>query len=247
MKIGLVLSGGGARGAFHIGVLQALEEANIKPDIISGTSVGAIIGCLYSAGVSPATMLDTLLKTKWYDFFSIKYPKNGISDLKYVHEMLEQFIPINDFSSLHIPLYITATNLNSGKLEIFNSGEIYKRVVASCAVPLVFRPVEMNESIYLDGGILLNLPVQPIREFCDQIIAVNLMPIGVSSNDKLNGYFNLISRVLELSVDNHTTAQKKLTDVLIETVEIAKYSRFDLKPTQELYDLGYATAKLALN
>ena len=161
--------------------------------------------------------------------------------------MLEQFIPINDFSSLHIPLYITATNLNSGKLEIFNSGEIYKRVVASCAVPLVFRPVEMNESFYLDGGILLNLPVQPIREFCDQIIAVNLMPIGVSSNDKLNGYFNLISRVLELSVDNHTTAQKKLTDILIETVEISKYSRFDLKPTQELYDLGYATAKLALN
>ena len=63
----------------------------------------------------------------------------------------------------------------------------------------------------------------------------------------MNGYFNLISRVLELSVDNHTTAQKKLTDVLIETVEIAKYSRFDLKPTQELYDLGNATAKLALN
>ncbi|MDQ3141637.1 MAG: patatin-like phospholipase family protein [Bacteroidota bacterium] len=247
LKIGLALSGGGARGVFHIGVLQALEEHKIEISIVSGTSAGAIVGSLFCAGVSPKEIMDLALQTSWYKFLVPGIPSNGLTKLSYLKDILSKNIPENTFESLKIPLVISATNMNLGILDLFDRGELYKPVLASCSIPMIFKPVHINNQMYLDGGILMNLPATPIKRSCDFLIGSSLIPLTEVHNKDLTGYFNLMTRVLELSVHNNSSNQKKQCDILIETDKIAKFPKFDLKEARELYKLGYETTQKILS
>ncbi|HQX43841.1 MAG TPA: patatin-like phospholipase family protein, partial [Saprospiraceae bacterium] len=177
VKIGLALSGGGSRGSFHIGVLAAFDALGIAPSIISGTSAGALVGSLYAAGVKPDQILEIANNVKWYNLLTTSFAKNGITNLNFLENLLTRFIPGNDFKDLKFPFLVTATNMNSGGLEIFETGEVHKPVMASCSVPLLFRPISMNGNKYLDGGIVMNLPVSPLIDRCDIIVASNLFPL----------------------------------------------------------------------
>lgn len=241
MRIGLSLSGGGARGAFHIGLLKALDESEIKISVLSGTSAGALVGCLYAAGVAPQVMLQHALETSWFNFIKPALPDRGLIGMKYLDEVLRKYLPHDDFSKLKIPLKITATNLLKGKLKVFDKGAIIQPVLASCSIPLLFKPVYIQEEPYLDGGILMNLPADIIRRECDFLIGVSLMPVQEISKDELNNSFKLMTRILELSVNNNSKQQMSLCDHLIEAPGITYYSRFDLKAAEELFYLGFQT------
>lgn len=242
MKIGLVLSGGGTRGVFHIGVLKAIQELKIRPVIVSGASAGALVGSMYCEGIDLETIFNESKSMKWYHFLGAHLPVNGLTDLKVIEQMLQQYIPHNSFENLKIPLKIVATNIHTGHEVLFSSGPLIKPVIASCAVPILFEPVEIDNIKYLDGGIVMNLPVSPIRNECDMIIASNLIPLDYMEPNSLKGMTNILTRVLEISIHQNIKIQKKLADVVVESNEICKYKRYDLSNPDALFDLGYSTA-----
>ncbi len=246
MKIGLCLSGGGARGIYHIGVLQAFSEAGIEFSVISGTSAGALVGVLYASGIPPKEMLAIALNTKWFNFIRPSLPERGLIGMDYLESILKKNIPYDGFESLRIPAKITATNLTLGSLDVFDKGSVIAPVLASCCIPMLFKPIRMNGHLFLDGGILLNMPAVVIRQECDLLIGVSLLPLVANTEYDLNSSFKLLTRVLELAINSNSCDQKDLCDILVESPEIASISKFDLRESERLYQLGYLTGKASV-
>lgn len=239
MRIGLCLSGGGARGAFHMGVLKAFDEHSIKISVLSGCSAGALVGSLYAAGVKPESMISLAVSTRWFDFLKPKLPDKGLMGMEYLEIVLKKHIPIDDFNSLEIPIRVVATNVSKGIIRVFDHGPLIDAILASCSIPLLFKPIVIDEELYLDGGILLNLPATTIKDACDFLIGVNLLPLVPVKLDAVDTSFKLMNRVLELSVHNSSKFQIRQCDLLIESPEIASFSRYDLTSAEYLFQLGY--------
>ncbi len=242
-KLGYALSGGGAKGFAHAGAIKALEEVGLKPDIIAGTSAGSVVGALYCSGKSPEEIKQIFLVKRRSDFLAPTLPKSGIFKHDNFTAFLEENIPYKRLQSLPIPLYICATNFDKGKTVIFKSGDIPIRVMASCCIPLVFNLVEINGVHYADGGIFKNLPVSPIRDLCDIIIGINVVPAQPEYKDNVlfiaQQSFNYMLRANMLE-------DKSLCDVLVETNDVSRYSTFDLDKAEEIFELGYKKMKRVL-
>jgi NTE family protein len=247
MNIGLCLSGGGARGVYHMGVLQAFDDLGLKVTTISGCSAGALVGTLYSAGVKPAEMIALASGTKWFSFLRPSLPDRGLIGMEYLDRILKKYIRHNLFEELLIPCKVVATSMTTGKLVVFQKGEIILPVLASCSVPMLFKPVSIHGDHYLDGGILMNMPAEIIKHECDYLIGVSLMPLYEVAFREMDTSFKLLSRVLEVSIHHNSKRQMELCDLLIESEGIRHHSRFDLKDTDKLFRLGYEEAYGRIN
>ncbi|HPG08261.1 MAG TPA: patatin-like phospholipase family protein [Saprospiraceae bacterium] len=246
LRIGLALSGGGARGILHIGVFKALGELGIQPDFISGTSAGSIAGTLLAQGYSPKEMMAFIEETSLYSLFSLKMPSLGLTDLSNLRKKLIQYIPHNDIAALGIPTFVAVSNLNNGTVEYRREGPLDQIVAASCTIPLLFKPIHMDGSMYVDGGLLANAPVAPLHDLCDLIITVNLVPLVAIETKEMNGMINLLQRCFDLAALNNIKPQLRHSDIIIEPRELHEYSRFNLKKAKDLFDLGYqATMRVA--
>ncbi|MBK9152412.1 MAG: patatin-like phospholipase family protein [Saprospiraceae bacterium] len=209
-KVGLVLSGGGFRGAAHIGVIKALEEAGIHPDVVSGVSAGALVGACYAAGLSTERMLELFSKPKIFSLAHYSYNKPGLLDTdKFVH-YLNEYIPQSAYEELNIPLYICATNMLTGKLVTFHSGELNKPILASCAFPFVFSPVWLDGQCLSDGGIINNFPVEPLIGKCQKIIGECAATRAAATNN--NTANNTPTANKHTNNNNNTHANKKNTN-----------------------------------
>ncbi|HNT51348.1 MAG TPA: patatin-like phospholipase family protein [Cyclobacteriaceae bacterium] len=157
MKRGLVLSGGGARGIVHIGVLKALDEMGITFDCISGTSAGSIVGALYAAGHKPDSIFDLVKNLSVFKAVRPAFAWTGLLTLDGLKDVLIKNIPNNDFNKLKIPLTIAATDIKNGQIHYFNNGELIPAVLASSSIPAIFNPVHLNGKLYVGllGKILL--------------------------------------------------------------------------------------------
>lgn len=246
IAIGISLSGGGARGIVHIGVLKALEESDIHPNVIAGTSAGAIIGALYAAGRSPEEMLDFVKDSNILKIFKIALPNKGVASLDYLGERLMAYIPDDRFESLEKKLFIAVTNLMSGKLELISKGELHRVVMASCAIPLVFRPIEMNDSLYVDGGTLENMPVKPLQRRSDMIIGVNVMPVVPVEGKAVDSMIGIAIRCFEMAIWANSKPNLKRCDVLIEPIKVREFGIFQFNKYRELYEIGYKTTRLQI-
>ncbi len=239
-QLGIALAGGGARGIAHIGVLQALEENGIFPDCISGTSAGSIVGALYAAGKKPAEILDFVVaNSNILKVVRIGLPTVGLTKLTKLKEALAEIIPVDSFESLKKPLHLAICNLTAGKLEIRNSGELYNVVVASCAIPIVFQAVRMNGSTYVDGGLMLNLPAEPLYACCDQIIGVNVMPNVAVKNEAVDNLMEIGMRCFEMTIAANTEMQLALCNQIIEPKKLHDYHPFAFNKYKEIYEIGY--------
>lgn len=239
LRIGIGLSGGGARGVAHIGVLQALEENGFYPEVLAGTSAGSIVGALYAAGYSPAEMLDFVKDSSIFKVFRVVLPNDGLAKLSYLQERLAEYIGKDDFSALDKKLFIAISNLITGELEIRDSGPLFDVVKASCSIPLVFKPVEIGEYLYVDGGVLENLPVSPLQSHADFIIGVNVMPHVETRAKSVQNLIGIATRVFDMSIWANTRPNLDCIDVLIEPKEVQKYNIFLFTKHQELYEIGY--------
>jgi len=235
--IGISLCGGGARGIAHIGVLQALLENNIHPQVIAGTSAGALVGCFYAAGFLPTEIFDALKSTSVFNAFNFTYNISGLSNLSYLSKIIKDKIPHNSFNGLLKPLFATVANLTDGRCEYMNTGKLSDVVAASCSVPMVFKPVKMNGKTYIDGGFFDNLPIKPIRNMCEKVIAVNVNPHNFSKDP--NNVIALGLRCLDLTIWRNSTAQIKHCDFLIDVKEAAKFRPIDAWRANSLYNAGY--------
>ena len=235
--IGLVLSGGAARGFAHLGVLKALEEFNMKPDIISGVSAGAIAGALYADGFAPEEIVEIYTHKSLFEFMQMTVPKTGIFKPTGLKETLKKNLRATRFDQLKIPMVITATNLIEGKSEYFRKGDLVDAIMASSCVPLLFETVMINKVPYIDGGVMNNMPVEPIEHACKKLIGVYINPTG--KIDGLKGLMHIAERSFHLAIASEVNTKHKRFDIYIEPEEITAYSFFDMKKAPELLDLGY--------
>lgn len=239
--IGLVLSGGGARGVAHIGVLQALEEFGVRFDRVAGTSAGSIVGSLYAHGYSPREIYSIIQQVSIFKSVRPAWTWSGLLRMDGLQELLKKYLPENDFAALKLPLTVAATEIRKGQIEYFTSGELIPAVMASCSIPAVFNPLPFNGSLYVDGGLMDNMPVRPIRGQCDFIIGSHcnaVSPVYDAANLK-----TVIERSLLIAVGANTLVSKQLCDLVVEPPGLDKYSSFDIGKVQEIYDIGYKFTK----
>jgi NTE family protein len=238
-KIGIVLCGGGVRGLCQIGVLHALEKNDIKPGYISGASIGAIIGLFYAAGISPLEILEISKKSTMIRIFNPTIGFKGLSNLNYLKNLIEKHIPYTTFDQLQKKLFVAATNLNRGTLDIFSEGDCIKPVLASASVPVIFEPQEINGQKYLDAGILNNVPVEPILGNADLIIGNYVHRHGpledASSLDNWKGVFD---RAATLSFWEKDARSLEKCDFVIEPREVWKLNAFNKKDDEKLFNIG---------
>lgn len=174
-KVGLVLGGGGARGLAHIGVLKVLEDNNIPIHMISGTSIGAVIGALYSSEPNAKKLEKEALETNWNDLFDYTISRSGLIKGKRIEEFLENKLNNIKFNQLKIPLYITAFDIDNAQEIIFSKGEVSKAVRSSISIPGIFIPVENGGRTLVDGGVIDPLPIEILKKKkADIIIVVNV-------------------------------------------------------------------------
>ncbi|MFI8604657.1 patatin-like phospholipase family protein [Cellulophaga baltica] len=246
MNTGLVLSGGGVRGIAHVGVIKALEEHQMQPSYIAGTSAGAIVGALYAGGCSWQQMLDFFKTTQLFSFTNYAMGKPGLLDTEKFYEQFSAYFPIDDFKALKIPLIVTATNLLDGTLKTFDSGSLIKTILASAAVPGVFAPVAIENGYYADGGILNNFPVDVIKHKCDTIIGVYVNPFQNVEKDSLKHVYNIMERSYHIMLARETSLKFKDCDLLIRPSRMKEFSTFSLKNSDTIFNLGYESAIAAI-
>ncbi|ADV48685.1 Patatin [Cellulophaga algicola DSM 14237] len=234
--IGIALSGGGARAAAHIGVLQALNENGIFPTHISGASGGSVIGALYCSGYAPLEILDLTKTASFLHIFKLGLGFKSIRDMSRLKEFLYYHIK-HDFNELPIPLFLSATNLDSGLNEIMCGGKLIPAIMASCAIPLVFKPVVFNGNTYVDGGVLNNLPVDVLREKSAFVLGSNVS--GLEKGKKINSRLEIAHRCLQLAISTNVAPRLKMCDHAIEIEDAFHFGVFDIQKTQELFDIGY--------
>lgn len=175
-KLGLALSGGGAKGFAHIGVFRLLEECGLKPDIIVGTSVGSLMGALFADGYTSDEIKELFTGREFSEFAQLQIPKSGLFDSKRFRYFLRRHLRAKTFEELKTPLVVVATDLDNGESHEFRSGPIVEAVTASCSIPIIFSPVVINGVHYVDGGLFHNFPVSIIREECERIIGGKCQP-----------------------------------------------------------------------
>lgn len=237
MKIGIVLSGGGIRGVAHLGVLMALQEKGIAISNIAGTSAGAIVGALYANGINPYEALQIFQETKLLKFIRPAFKSPALLNIENVANLLKTYLPHNSFENLKIPLTITATNFNEGKLVYFSEGELIRKILASSCIPGVFKPIELDGKFYVDGGVLNNFPVEPLIGKCDIIIgsSCNHLPVV----NQFRNMKHVIERAAILSINHDMEEKKKCVDIMIEPKGLGETSVFDVKKAEEIFWIAH--------
>ena len=234
---GLVLSGGGARGFAHLGLIQALNDAGIFPDVISGTSAGALVGVLYADGHSPREILRMMNVGSRLDFMKPAFPREGLLQISGITRILRSNLHAKTFEQLKIPLFVTATDLNNGKPEYFSSGELIDPVIASASIPVLFQPVQINNTLYVDGGVLDNLPVRPLEKKCRRLIGSFVNPVGYL--EKVSGLISIAERTFMLSMSREIIEKSKKFDLFVAPPELRNFKILDPEQADVLFEIGY--------
>lgn len=242
--IGFALSGGFIKGFAHLGVMQALLEHDIKPEILSGVSAGALAGVFYADGNEPHKVLDYFAGHKFQDLTKLVIPKVGLFELNEFIDFLKTNLKAKKLEELQIPLIVTATDLDHGRLVHFHKGNIAERVAASCCMPVLFAPVKVDDTHFVDGGVLMNLPVTPIRRVCDKVVAVNVSPL-MATQYKMN-IVSIALRSYNFMFRSNSFPEREKADLLIEPYNLAGYSNTELEKAEEIFMQGYNTANVVL-
>lgn len=241
MKVGLVLSGGGARGFAHAGVLKALLEEGFEPEQLSGASSGGIVAALYANGYMPEEIMSIFTKAKVLSVFSLSTRLTGFLKLAKVEKFLETYLPDNSFEKLRISLTINATDIERGEIVYFNKGELIKPLLASSCIPVLFEPLKINDRLLVDGGILNNLPVEPLVGKSDFIVGVHTNPCGTTL--PVVNIRTVMERSLLLAIKNNIYSRAAQCDFFIEPPGLSQFTTLNASKANEMYTIGYDYAK----
>lgn len=246
-RLGVTLSGGGALGFAHIGALQALEEAGLYPQFVSGTSMGAVIGSFYAAGYTPQQILQMTQNEKMYKRSKLikvlpHGSRTGLSSHNALRTVLKKYMPSDDFDSLPKRFFCCATNLNNGKVAYFGHGKsLSDYVVASASIPGVFDTAIIDSVSYVDGGALNNIPAQPIRPLCDILIGINVDTEAPGT--KLGGPISVINKTVKVMLANSSKEGADMCNFLINIPHDKRIDSFSFGRYKDIYFAGYNAVK----
>jgi NTE family protein len=241
VKTGIVLSGGGVRGFAHLGFLKVLDEIGLKPYAISGVSAGAIAGSLYLAGHSPDNILNILKQHAYFGWSNLLWNKDGFFSMQPLLRTLKQYIPQDNFESLAARFFVTATDFTQSKAVTFSSGPLYDAIIASASVPVVFSPVRMGDSLLVDGGLMNNLPVEPLTGLCDHIIACHVNKIAPYQAVNPIGKMNIMEKCFHMAIADSVEARLSQCSLYLEP-DLHRFTMFDVKKADEIFEIGYTAA-----
>lgn len=242
LPIGLALSGGTARSVAHVGVIRALREAGLPVAYVAGTSGGAIVGTIFAAGASDERMAGIALSIGWRDLASMSLSALGLVSSKPIERFMEEALPGARFEGLKLPCAVTATNLLTGVREAFTRGPIARVVRASCSIPQIYLPVEIEGTPYVDGGLAEYLPVQTVREFGPQFtLAVNLAPEREHYR-KPRHYLKLVMVLINMVARQNLGPSLRRADFVLHP-PVERFGAFDFGRARTMMDLGYETTR----
>lgn len=266
MKLGLAMSGGGIKGAAHIGVIQALQEENIKVDIVGGTSIGSIVAALYAMEYTPKEML------KLFNYFSKLIFKNSAmytdprgkkllsiqagglysgENIAFAIEEAGKYKNIKKLQDLKIPIVIPAVDLRDSEKYVFtnmekindkylNKADISIAVRASSSYPAIFAPCIYNKHKFVDGGILDNIPVEEVKKIgADKVIAVRFK---LNKTSRTIGLRSTLNKAIDIMFSKIEGEEVKKADYVIE-IDTQDVNPFDFKQSNKCYKYGYLQAK----
>lgn len=259
-KIGLALGGGGARGLAHIGVLKVLEDYKIPIDMIAGTSMGAVIGALYSAEPNAKKLAKEARASNWKDLFDYTISKSGLIKGKKIEEFLEKKLDQIKFNELKIPLYVTAFDLDQKREIVFSKGNVAKAVRASISIPGIFIPVQNKGEIIVDGGVTDIIPTEALRKAkADIIIAINVDSLKEKSTlygqkadsketkKKIPNLINTITRSLQV-IESEACKSEILNEKadLVISPNLEKIGTFDFQKAKQAIKIGERKARISI-
>jgi NTE family protein len=244
-RIGLALGGGAVLGAAHIGVLRALDEEGIQIESITGTSIGAFIAALYAFGFTPNEIEEKIANLNWLDAAEFSFSQFGLLSNRKLGDTLKKTLGDVDFEDAEIPLAVVATDIEACRKVVLKKGSVAKSVMASACIPGIFIPIELDGKMLVDGGLVENVPISPLKK-----MGVNMI-VGVDLNAKRKykkpeDLIDVLANALDLAIDNATRIQSEEADILIAP-EVGTYNRTDVEKVHDLVKEGYDTAKASLN
>lgn len=241
-RLGISLSGGGARGIAHLGVLKALEEHEMKPEVMIGTSAGALVGALYGSGIAPEEVLEIVSQTPLIRYFKPSFSFQGLLSSEGLIDELGKHLPSDRFEDLQYKLIVNCVDLYTGKSVFFDSGSLRQHVAASAAVPVLYEPIRRGEHVYVDGGLLNNMPIVPLIEHaCTTKIGVHTNPYPKLTPTK--GMRHTLEKTMILIIQNNIRPHQAAFDLFIEPQKLSQFGIFEVKKAREIFEIGYKSAK----
>ncbi len=241
--LGIVLSGGGVRGVAHIGLLKALEENGISPEVVSGASAGALVGALYAAGHSWEDMLQFFKKVPLFKFSFYSAIKPGLLDIDNYRIFFDDYFSQNDFSELKKKLFVATTDIAQAKSVIFSKGPLIDVLLASAALPPLFTPVDINGRYHGDGGIMNNFPMEPLTGQCKYIIGSHVNPVKMMSNKQFKNTIRVFLRAVDLRFYAEAFTKIKHCTYFFEPEELYDYNMLDTGHIDDVFAIGYEKAR----
>ncbi|MBD3289463.1 patatin [candidate division KSB1 bacterium] len=244
-KIGLALGGGAALGAAHIGVLKAIDEFDIPVHYVAGTSIGAFVGAFYAFGKTWQEIEDFARDLDWFDVSRLSLSKYGLLSNKKMNSLFRKILGDVTFEDAKIPLAMVAVDICTGQKAILKSGNIATAVMASTCIPGVFIPVDSEDKLLVDGGIMENVPVATVSEMgAKTIIGVDLL--GRHAYKKPGNIVDILINTINISIENSTKLQTGDGNIIIAP-DLSAYNIIDTDQTDGLIEAGYTEARKVLN
>jgi NTE family protein len=240
MKITLSLSGGGLRGAAHVGAIKFLEEQGVEVTAVSGSSAGAIVGLFLAAGLKSDDMLEFLKSLEKKELFAWASGAIGIFKMERLENKLRDTVNINDYSELKIPLHTCVTNIDTGESLYIDSGDVIDYTVASSTITPLFQAKKIGDNSYIDGGFSDNLPVKPLKDYYEKSLAININPLV---GEELSTFKSLAIRSILIMIRSNSIPAKKLADAYFEIKGVSNMHLFNFDEIDMAYKAGYNELK----
>lgn len=245
-SIGLVLSGGGSKGLAHAGVIKFLEEKNIRPNRIAGTSAGSIVGALYAWGKTPEEILEFFKSIYLFHWRHLTFKKPGFIDSDSFKIDFQAIFEDATIADMKIPIQITATDMVKGRLKIFEpETKIIDAILASSAFPGIISPYIINGEPFSDGGILNHFPSDVLQGQCETIIGIYVSPIQKIKASDLHSIRAVTTRAFDILSANSNIHKFNNCDWVIEPEELSLHSTFEMNKIKmdTIFNIGYEAAK----
>jgi len=243
-RLGLALGGGAVRGAAHLGVLKTLDDAELKPDCLAGTSIGAFVAALYAFGQTPEQILNTIQELELFDIARIRLQKLGLMSHDDMGKLIRGAIGEQNIEDSPIPLAIVATDIVSGDAVVMTEGPLIPAVLASTCIPGVFSPIKINGQMLVDGGLVENVPVSQLPPLgADVVVGVNLN--GAPDYGEPDDLIDVLFNATDIAIDTTTRIQMHSADVGIN-LSLSQYERTNPAHITALYEEGLKAAQEAI-
>lgn len=243
MKLNLILSGGAARGAFHLGVLHFIEHHNIHIHAYSGSSIGSIIACAHASGINAKEQLAIFDSPQIKKAIKFNYFKNGLFKIDPNNKLFKQLLPVEKLEDLSKKVFINAYDMKMKKMHYFEKGDVHTLCMASCALIPLFKPINYNTMKLIDGGLIDNIPITPFKKSNEPTLSIDLLPRREKENKShFNPFKSIKRRVFKRHIDNANISRKH-SDFYLTSQQLLHFKMYTFNGLQECFKLGVKEAE----